>query len=198
MNIDNYINNYNKNDSVLENVKSLLVNHSETLDHVKKVSITGKKLANRFNVDAKKVEIACLLHDISAIIPKEKYIEVCNFYNIDINDVEEKIPMILHQKLSQLIAAEFFNIDDSEMLDAISAHTTLKANPTKLDMIVFIADKLSWDQDGIPPFFDVVSSALDISLEKACLVYINYVIDNNMILIPHPDLLSAKAYLESL
>ena len=28
----------------------------------------------------------------------------------------------------------------------------LKAEPTEYDMVLFIADKLAWDQEGIPPF----------------------------------------------
>jgi HD superfamily phosphohydrolase YqeK len=52
-------------------------------------------------------------------------------------------------------------------------------------MVLFIADKLSWDKDGTPPFYDLVSRGLDISLIQACLSYINYTFDNNMILAPH-------------
>ena len=34
------------------------------------------------------------------------------------------------------------------ILKAIESHTTLRSNPSKLDMIIFIADKLAWDQPG--------------------------------------------------
>lgn len=105
--------------------------------------------------------------------------------------------MLLHQKISRLIAEQTFNIYDAEILSSIESHTTLRDKPSKIDMVVFIADKLSWDQDGIPPLFDCVSKAIKVSLEISCLEYINYCLDNNMILIPHPMLIEAKGYLES-
>ena len=72
----------------------------------------------------------------------------------------------------------------------------LKANPSQYDMALFIADKLSWDQEGTPPFYDIVIKNLSVSLEKACLSYINYIIDNSMILHPHSWIIESKEYLE--
>lgn len=63
-------------------------------------------------------------------------------------------------------------------------------------MALFIADKLSWDQDGKPLFYDIVNNSSSHSLEKACLSYINYIIDNNMILHPHSWIIESKEYLE--
>lgn len=149
-------------------------------------------------MDKQKVEIACFLHDISAIIPKDDYIEVCESNDIEVLDVERKLPMLLHQKISKLIAEKTFNITDKEILSSIESHTTLRGQPCDIDMAVFIADKLSWDQDGIPPFFTCVLEGLKDSLEKACLAYIDYCLDNNMILIPHPMLIEAKYYLDNI
>ena len=169
----------------------------KTLEHVTKVSKTGIEIAKFYNLNIHKIENACYLHDISAIIPKDHYIEICVRNNIEILDVERKLPMLLHQKISRLIAEQIFSINDAEILSSIESHTTLKDKPSNIDMVVFIADKLSWDQDGIPPFFDCVSKAVKTSLERSCLEYINYCLDNNMFLIPHPMLIEAKGYLES-
>ena len=65
-----------------------------------------------------------------------------------------------------------------------------------MNMALFIADKLLWDKEGTPPFYDVVSENLSYSLEKACLSYINYIIDNNMILHPHSWIIASKKYSE--
>lgn len=64
-------------------------------------------------------------------------------------------------------------------------------------MSLFIADKLAWDQKGTPPFYNDVKGALLNSLEDACLQYIAYVSDNNLLLNPHKWLLEAKAFLEN-
>jgi HD superfamily phosphohydrolase YqeK len=52
-------------------------------------------------------------------------------------------------------------------------------------MALFVADKLAWDQDGLPPFYTVVSDALKQSLEAASLAYMDYIVENKMILYPH-------------
>ena len=197
MDITNYAKDYNSKLSAIENCINLLKPENiDTLEHVTKVSKTGIGIANNYGLDKDKVETACYLHDISALVPKDDYIEVCENNGIEVLDCERKIPMLLHQKISKLVAEKVFNIADSEILSSIESHTTLRNEPCDVDMVVFIADKLSWDQDGIPPFYECVSTAINESLGKACLEYINFCLDNNMILIPHPMLIEAKAYLE--
>ena len=197
MHLNKYNIQYNATLSLIENCAEILKKHPKTLDHVLKVAETGIKLAARFDTDTEKVSIACLLHDISAVIPRDDYIDLCKAYNFKVLPEEEQVIMLLHQKISAIIAKEVFNITDAEILSAIAYHTSLKAAPSQTDMIVFIVDKLSWDQSETPPFFEVVETALETSLETACLTYINYTFDNNMILIPLPDTLAAKKYLEN-
>jgi HD superfamily phosphohydrolase YqeK len=104
---------------------------------------------------------------------------------IGIYKAEKRVPIILHQRLSKVIAEEDFHITDEKILSAIECHSTLKVNPSDYDMALFIADKLAWDQNGKAPFYDVVADALKQSLEKASLVYMNYIVENKMILYPH-------------
>lgn len=59
--------------------------------------------------------------------------------------------MIIHQKISKEMARDIFNIMDQEILDAVGCHTTLKKNSTILDKVLFVADKIEWDQIGEPP-----------------------------------------------
>ena len=58
-------------------------------------------------------------------------------------------------------------------------------------MSLFIADKLAWDKRGIPPFYEEVDSALDISLEAACYKYMEYMVEDDMILCPHDNWIEA-------
>ncbi|EJW16375.1 hydrolase (HAD superfamily) [Paenibacillus alvei DSM 29] len=60
--------------------------------------------------------------------------------------------MIIHQKLSKVMARDIFGITDNEVLDAVGCHTTLRANATQLDLVLFVADKIAWDQQGTPPY----------------------------------------------
>lgn len=177
--------------------KTILNAYNKTicLDHTRNVAKKAIELAAQFNLDANKLESAAYLHDISVVIPRNDYVTICNDFNIKVLDMEKKLPILLHQKVSKIIATEIFNINDIDILFAISCHTTLKTNPSQYDMALFAADKLMWDQGGVPPFYYIVSSALNHSLEKACLAYIDYVMDNGMILKPNPDLVGARTFL---
>ena len=64
-------------------------------------------------------------------------------------------------------------------------------------MSLFIADKLAWDREGIPPFYEDVDHALDISLELACYKYMQFMADNNMILCPHDNWTAAYEQLKN-
>lgn len=65
-------------------------------------------------------------------------------------------------------------------------------------MTLFIADKLAWDREGTPPFYEEVSVALDQSLEAACYQYMKYVVEHDMILCPHDKFVEAYEELKSL
>lgn len=200
MDINNYsyVNTTEITGDVVIDIKNFLLdnNKSKTLKHVIDVANTNSKIAEKYGLDKNLCILCGYLHDISAVIKPQDMLNYMVENNLFIDESERKYPFILHQRISRLIAKNFFNISDEVILSAIECHTTLKANPSQYDMALFIADKLSWDQEGIPPFYDIVIKNLSISLEKACLSYINYIIDNSMILHPHSWIIESKEYLE--
>lgn len=162
-------------------------NKDDTLYHVINVSRVNGELAEQFGLARDKCIIGGLLHDISAIVKPEDMINYAIDKHLEICEAERRFPFLLHQRISQVIANEYFGIIDADILSAIKCHTTLKASPNKYDMALFIADKLAWDQEGTPPFYDDVKSALNASLEKACFVYMRFMIDNKKVLYPHTN-----------
>ncbi|MCU0504056.1 MAG: HD domain-containing protein [Anaerolineae bacterium] len=98
-----------------------------------------------FGGNAHQAETAGWLHDISAIVPAAQRIEYTQQWGIAVFPEEAAAPMLLHQRQSAVLAAELFGVSDAAVLSAIGCHTTLKASPTTLDKIVFLADKVAWD-----------------------------------------------------
>lgn len=174
-----------------------LINNSiATYNHVFKVAEISKNLSKKYNLDSEKCYLSGLIHDISTHLSPIEMLFYAEKHNWLINDIEREYPSLLHQKISSNLATELFDIYDKDILNAINCHTTLKSNPDIYDMVLFIADKLSWGEETI--FFKEVNLDLEISLECACLKYINLSLDNKLILKPHPDLLEAKEYFESI
>lgn len=202
MNLDNYkyVNTIEITGDIVVDVTNFLLenNKQKTLEHIINVANTNSKIAEKYGLDKNICAICGYIHDISAVIKPNDMLAYMIENNLFIDESERKYPFILHQRISKLLAKNFFNIEDETILSAIECHTTLKTNPSQYDMALFISDKLSWDQEGIPPFYDVVIKDLSISLEKACLSYINYIIDNGMILYPHSWIIESKKYLEEL
>lgn len=153
-------------------------------------------MAKLFGYDKEKAIIAAYLHDISEVIPFDRMVDIALKYNIDILPEEIEFPMILHQKVSRIMAMELFNINDTEILNAIECHTTLKANPEALDLILFIADKVSWTETHNKEFIDNIYAGLKTSLHNAALAYIEYLYNNKESLkVLHPWTEQAYFYL---
>lgn len=177
----------------------LLINgRSNTYIHVANVADRNALISKTYDLDHDKCVIAGLLHDISAVIRPEDMLKYAYENRLEICEAERKYPFLLHQRLSKICAVEYFNISDEEILSAIECHTTLKKWPSKYEMSLFIADKLAWDREGLPPFYEEVNAALDISLEAASYKYMEYMVDNDMILCPHDNWIEAYEQLKNM
>ncbi|MBN1536455.1 MAG: bis(5'-nucleosyl)-tetraphosphatase (symmetrical) YqeK [Anaerolineales bacterium] len=146
----------------------------KTAEHSRRVAEEAKRLAQCWGEDESRAEIAGWLHDISVIIPRDQYLPAAEALRIEIIDEERKAPILIHQKLSAFIAQDVFGVNDKLILSAIGCHTTLKIDSSKLDKIVFVADKIAWDQPGDPPYLPQMVLGLDRSLDLAALCYLNY------------------------
>ncbi|EPA0853628.1 bis(5'-nucleosyl)-tetraphosphatase (symmetrical) YqeK [Enterococcus faecalis] len=178
---------------VLKNeIKQYLVskNCEKTYYHCMEVGEYAYQLGEKYLTSPEKVSIAGYLHDISAIYPNNQRISVAQKYGIELNEAEMAFPMIIHQKISKSIAKMDFGIEDNEILSAIECHTTLKKNYSDIDLVLFVTDKIKWDQEGKPPYLDGLLQALNCSLENAAYFYIDYILKHD-IKVVHPWLWDA-------
>lgn len=164
----------------------------ETAQHCMDVGREARRLALLFQVDPDEAELAGWLHDISVVIPNNERIVAAKKLNIDVLPEEETFPMIIHQKLSRVMAQDIFKITNPGILNAVSCHTTLKANSTTLDQVLFVADKIAWDQPGHPPYIQQIHKSLEVSLAHGAFSYINYLWERKETLrVVHPWLREA-------
>ena len=179
--------------SVEDGVRALLTANGrpKTLAHILDVAEMSVRIAGMHGLDRELCRSAALLHDVSAVIkPDDMHAYACET-GMALCEAEEKYHFLLHQRMSEIVAREYFGIKDEKILSPVMHHTTLKANADKYDMALFIADKLAWDQEGVPPFYDEVFALLH-DLPAACLAYMNHMQDSGKLLCPHTDW--TKAY----
>lgn len=184
---------------MMESIRNTYLSHNKanTLKHVEEVAETAAWLAEIYDLDVSKVRLAALLHDISAVMTPQEMYETAKSRNMEIDPAEEKYHFLLHQRISKIIARETFGIDDNEILNAVECHTTLKKNAGMYDKVIFLADKISWDQKDLPPYYDILKSKAAESLDEACYFFIKYQFDGGLLLMPHQWLIEAYKDLET-
>lgn len=123
----------------------------ERLTHTFYVVKRGLEFASADEYD--KAFIACLLHDAA------KYIDEADYGKYGFVKPEDMPEPIVHSFLGAKVAKLDFGIDDSEILDAIKYHTTGRPNMTRLDKIVYVADKT--EQTRPYPLEHLLTGTLD-------------------------------------
>ncbi len=108
--------------------------------HTLGVMYTSASLAMCHGEDLQKAQIAGLLHDCAKCIPNEKKIRMCQKYEIPVSDIEFHAPYLLHSKLGAYLAEKKYGVEETEILSAITWHTTGKPQMTLLEKIIFMAD----------------------------------------------------------
>jgi len=157
-------------------VPAFLIAHGypATARHCAAVASEARRIAALVGTDADGAERSGWFHDVSAIFPTAERVAAAQAFGVDVLPEEAAFPMILHQKLSAVLARDLFGEQNDAILSAIGYHTTLKAAASTLDTVVFVADKIAWDQPGIPPYRDALLAALAHSLDAAAFVYLRF------------------------
>ena len=112
----------------------------DRFEHSEGVMYTAAALAMRYGENLEKAQIAGILHDCAKCIPDNKKLKICEKNHIEITEAEKCSPFLLHAKVGAYIAKEKYDIEDTEILDAIACHTTGKPAMTLLDKIIYISD----------------------------------------------------------
>ncbi len=86
--------------------------------------------------------IAGILHDCAKAFSDEQLVADCDKFQLPVTEVERRNGFLLHGKLGAFYAKNKYFITDTEILSAISFHTTGHPNMTDLEKMVFLADYL--------------------------------------------------------
>lgn len=116
--------------------------NEERYIHTLGVSEAAVELAEIFNLNKEKALFAGLLHDAAKCFSNEKLLEIIHTHIPNIEDCELVNYKTLHAPVSAYLAKNQFNIEDSEILDAIRWHTLGRVGMSHFEKIIFLADKI--------------------------------------------------------
>lgn len=114
--------------------------------------------------EAYKTFLACLLHDCAKNIPESDYARY------DFTPPPDMPKPVVHSFLGARVACQDFGVTDEDVLSAIAYHTTGCPDMTRLQKIVYVADKT--EQTRPYPLAHLTQGSLDEQLVK-CLLEAN-------------------------
>lgn len=174
-----------KTEEIQSKIKKVL--SEKRYEHSLGVAYTAYFLAVRYGEDPCRARLAGILHDCAKQLGDEKTIELCKKNKISISEVERNNPFLLHGKVGALIAEKKFKIQDKDILNAITYHTTGRPGMSLLEKIIYIADYIEPNRNQAPNLELIRKLAfddLDLCLLKILESTINYINDKESELDP--------------
>ncbi len=143
-------------------VESLSLHKEKRRPHVIGCSETARELAILWGADPELAERAGILHDITKALDKEAHLALCKKYETALRPFEIENEKLLHSKSGAAVAGGVFG-ECPEIVSAIFWHTTGKADMTKLEKIIYLADYMEPNRDfeGVEKLRALAYSDLD-------------------------------------
>ena len=116
--------------------------NEERYNHTLGTADCALKLAKKYGLDEKKAYLAGLLHDCAKCKSNDELLKIIKQELKNIDEGELQNYKTLHAPVGEYFARTMYNIDDSEILNAIRYHTIGRVNMSLFEKIIFLADKI--------------------------------------------------------
>lgn len=129
----------------------------------------AKALAERYGEDIEKAEIAALCHDLFRDVSKKAvngYVRQLSLDQAYLNNCN-----LAHSKIAAIVMVRDFGIHDSDIINAVSYHTTGRAHMSLLEKILYLADAIEPNRSY--PGVDEIRKIAYENLDRACLMSLN-------------------------
>ena len=123
--------------------------------HTLGVAETAVRLAERFDVNPVKAELAALLHDCAKYKPLDEMKKLVAEGCADADAEEMETESVLHAPAGMVHAQEEFGIQDPEILSAIRKHTLGDVQMSALDALIYTADFIEPNRKPFPGLEEV-------------------------------------------
>ncbi|MCI8973635.1 MAG: HD domain-containing protein [Lachnospiraceae bacterium] len=158
----------------MKKIKKYLKKHltKDRYHHTLGVASTAVAMAMRYNPDPsnsnfiKRAELAGLLHDCAKCMDNNKKLRICEKNNLSCSSFEKSHPYLLHGKVGAYIAQTKFKIEDNDILQAITWHTTGRPDMSLLEKIIFIADYIEPSRTPVPEL-NLIRQLAFVDIDKA-------------------------------
>ncbi len=167
---------------------------AKRIPHIQGTEQEVVKLAQRWGADVELARKAAILHDCTKYWRYEEHIALCDDYGLELDELEREGVKLLHAKSGAIVARETFGMPE-EVVEAISWHTTAKANMTLLEKILYLADYMEPCRffDGVEELRQLAYTDLTAALLMGCEMSIDEMKERGRAL--HPRTEEAREWL---
>lgn len=169
---------------------------ADRYDHTMRVMKTAKELALRFNYDVQAALWAALLHDWAKELSYSDALQECDRLGVCLDVMTRRIPHLIHGPLGAAWANIKAGIEDRMIQDAIACHTLGRKHMTKLDKILFLADKIEPGRSNCEEIRKISERDLDAATIACMDESISYLLRKRKEI--HPNIIEARNALISL
>lgn len=175
-----------------ETLKSLLT--KKRYMHIKGVVDMSVELAYKYGENVEKCRLAAILHDYAKQFSYDEIETFVKSNNLIVDDLELASKELIHSKIAAKIAKDKYGIEDEDILNAISFHTTGRAGMSMLEKIIFIADSI--EEGRKYPNVDSIRKIALIDIDHTMLCILNntisYLLNSGLKI--HPNSVIARNY----
>ena len=141
--------------------------------HITRVRGITRDLAVAHDIDADGDELTAAAHDVARHLQGDRLLEEAERMGIGINNVERRVPILLHGPVGAGWLREEGAVSDPGVLEGVHWHTTAHPDLAPVGQVVFIADKLDPHKAKTYPFQQAVRDAAYRSLADGTLAFLD-------------------------
>lgn len=127
-----------------EDIRKFTQDHvkAKRYEHSVRVAEMCARLCRQYGLDDDKGYLVGIGHDMCKDFPEEELVKLALKDGMEISDYEKKNPFLLHGRAAAVTMKEKFGIEDEDILEAVSNHTTGIQGMCDLTKCLFVADKI--------------------------------------------------------
>lgn len=156
------------------------------MKHVLRVADYAKELAKIYGQDQDKAYIAGFYHDCMKIRDLDQIKAAAKEAGLAWTEEFDQAPQIVHSYLGGLVAKDRYGIEDQDILNAITYHTTGRAGMTDLEKIIYLADYAEPKRNfpGVDQAREEIKESLNLAMFQSLNRTIKHLIDQDAYISP--------------
>ncbi len=154
--------------------------------HIERMEEDALSFASVHSLNVEKLLVCVCAHDLFRDVKTQKLLRIAHVWNLKITKVEYFSPLLLHGKIAAEYLKRRFGIEDGEILDAISYHTSGLPTESKIVKAMFILDSTESGRDfeGVEGLREIAMRSLDEGYEAILKNKLIYAVTNDLLVLP--------------